>query len=367
MRVLHVTSTFPRADGDTTGPFLADLVAAQRDAGIDVSVLAPHAPGVSSSVEGVPVRRFRYGPVRLERLAYGPGLLAVGRTASGSAMIPAYLAAMAAATRAEVRRLRPDVVHAHWWLPGGLAAALQPTPFVLTLHGSDVAIAPRLRRLARWVLSRAAAVVAVSDALAEEAAQTIGGPAVGVAPMPVVIAPASMPGPPRSGLLAVGRLTPEKGFDVLIDAMARIRPDTTLDVIGDGPLMAGLRARATDRVRFLGALPRAEYHARLRAASALVVPSRREGLGLVAVEAILAGTPVVASAVGGLPSVVCADGGILVPPDDAVALAHALDHVSSLLPPGPLALAAAARHEPAAVVRAHLALYEQAAGSLRGS
>jgi glycosyltransferase involved in cell wall biosynthesis len=270
-------------------------------------------------------------------------------------MIPAYVAAMAAAVRREVRRWRPDVVHAHWWFPGGFAAVLGRTPLVVTLHGSDVALARRARPLARWVLSRASAVVAVSAALAAEASDVTGIGSIGVAPMPVVIEPGASG--PRAGILAVGRLVPEKGFDVLIDAMAMTQSGVTVDVIGDGPLAATLRARATPRVRFLGALPRAEYHARLRRASALVVPSRREGLGLVAVEAVLVGTPVIASAVGGLPSVVDADGGILVPAGDPVALAAALDRAASLAPPGPAAIAAAARHEPARVAALHHELY----------
>ncbi|HEY2430347.1 MAG TPA: glycosyltransferase, partial [Acidimicrobiales bacterium] len=118
MRVLHVTSTFPRSDGDFTGPFMAGLCVAERDAGLEVRVVAPHAAGVGE-VGGLAVRRFRYGPSRAEILAYRGGLLAAARSPAGGAMIPPYLAAMTAVTVAEVRRWRPDVVHAHWWFPGG--------------------------------------------------------------------------------------------------------------------------------------------------------------------------------------------------------------------------------------------------------
>ena len=362
MKVLHVTSTFPRRDGDTVGPYLADLVAAERTAGLEVRVLAPHARDTAALVAGVPVRRFRYGPVGLERLAYGAGLLATSRTAAGAAMVPPYLAAFVAACRSEAGRWEPDVIHAHWWFPGGLAAALSGRPYVVTLHGSDVALARRMRPLARAVLTRAAAVVAVSRALAEEAAAVTGVTGIGVAAMPVVLTPPSGPArAARGGLLAVGRLAPEKGFDVLVDAMDLTGSDVTVDVIGEGPMGAALRHRAGPRVRFLGALPRAEYHERLRAARALVVPSRREGLGLVAVEAVLVGTPVIASAVGGLPAVLDADGGVLVPPDDPAALARAMDAAASLPAPGPGALRAAAAHDPATVAARHLALYEDAA------
>ena len=382
MKVLHVTSTFPRHDDDTTGPFLADLALAEQDAGIEVRVLVPHAAGLSRSglVRGVEVRRFRYGPARTERLAYGAGLLASTRSASGLAQVPPFLTSMIAATAVETRRWRPDVVHAHWWFPGGLAAALGARaagrPYVVTLHGSDVALAKRrgLRSVAKWVVGGAADVVAVSEALAGEAESVLSLPPgqVGVAAMPVVVPPPTTPrripdGPLR--LVAVGRLAPEKGFDVLLDALSTLGVDFSLDVLGEGPMEPDLRRRAANLpVTFRGAVPRREYHAIVRDADALVAPSRREGLGLVAVEAVLLGTPVVASSVGGLPSVLGAGpgslgrvpGGWLVPPEDPPALAAALRGTRALGPPGPEAVAAAARHSPEAVAARHLSLYQAA-------
>ncbi|HVM65137.1 MAG TPA: glycosyltransferase, partial [Acidimicrobiales bacterium] len=188
MRVLHVTSTYPRAPGDGTGPFLADLVAALRDAGAEVRVVAPHGPGVVP-MDGVV--RFRYGPAGAEVLAYRGGLPAAVR-GPGAVMVAPYLAAMAGVAGREARRWRPDVVHAHWWLPGGMAAlpagAAARAPVVITLHGSDVALAHRVRPLARAVARRAAAVTAVSVALAEEASELLGLD-VAVTAMPVVAGP----------------------------------------------------------------------------------------------------------------------------------------------------------------------------------
>ena len=124
-------------------------------------------------------------------------------------------------------------------------------------------------------------------------------------------------------------------------------------------------------VDFLGGLAPAERDRRVAAADALVAPSRREGLGLAAVEAILLGTPVVASHTGGLPGVLGepigsspgrgqarrTPGGLLVAPEDAEGLAVALELVAGLPAPGGAALVAAGRHDPATVAARHVELY----------
>lgn len=371
MRVLHVTSSFPRSPGDSQAPYLADLVGALSDAGQDVAVLSPHGPGlpVDDLIGGVQVHRFRYAPARGEVLAYRGGLMGTAATPAGAAALPGFLASFAAAVSSAVRRFRPDVVHAHWWLPAGLAAvsAARGVPVVVTCHGSDVHLAGRrpAGAIARRVLRRATLAAAVSGPLAGEVAALSGRDDILVLRMPVVAGrrpPLPQPPAPPLRLLAAGRLSPEKGFDVAVVAVSRLAAaglDVTLDLYGDGPRRQDLEeaAAAGGAVVVHPALPRDRLWAAMDGAHAVVVPSRREGLGLVAVEALARHRPVVASAVGGLTDAVHppADG-ILVPPDDETALAAALSRLPLSVPEG----RAVADHDPERVVAAHLAAYHQA-------
>ena len=375
MRVLQLTSSFPRRAGDASGTFILDITATLAAQGLDVHVVAPHDAGAATAEElqGVHVERFRYAPDRLERLAHDGGILANLRYPSRTLLVPPFLLAYARASLSAVQRLRPDVIHAHWWFPGGVMGAIASlvtrVPLVITLHGSDVHIAerPGLRKLARLTLRRAAVVGVVSEALRREAIDllNVDSEKVVVLRMPLQMpAPATVetpPDPPPLRLVCVGRLAREKGFGVLLDAMRMLDVPVSLDVFGDGPSRAELEsaARGLD-VTFHGFRPRAELADALASAHALAVPSLREGLGMVALEALAVGRPVIASGTGGLVEVVVdGDDGILVPPGDPVALAAALRRLPL---PAPKA-SAVDRHRPASVAQAHADAYRRAIGS----
>jgi glycosyltransferase involved in cell wall biosynthesis len=374
VRVLQVTSSFPRRRGDVSGVFIADITSTLAAEGVDVHVIAPHDAGAARDevVDGVHVHRFRYAwPASLEVLAHRGGILAALRYPSRALLVPPFLLCYLISTVRRTKQLRPDVLHAHWWFPGGVVAAvaslLTGTPLVITLHGSDVHIAerPGLRKLARLTLRRASVVGVVSEALRREARDLLDVPAekLVVLRMPVQMpAPAtheSPADPPPLRLVCVGRLAREKGLGVLLEALHELDDDVEVDVFGDGPARAELEAAAAvfgGRVRFHGARPRREIADNLARSHALVVPSLREGLGMVALEALAVGRPVIASGVGGLvETVVDGDDGILVPPGDPAALAAALRR----LPLPPPKAAAVARHRPSAVARAHVEAYER--------
>jgi glycosyltransferase involved in cell wall biosynthesis len=137
--------------------------------------------------------------------------------------------------------------------------------------------------------------------------------------------------PPHT-IVSVARLVPWKGMRELIDAVAQVRkevPDATLIIIGDGPERAALEAHArdtaADSVQFLGALSHPETLANMRAASVFALNSTYEGLSHVLIEALLFGTPIVASDAGGNPELITNEqNGLLVPTGDTQALTQAL-------------------------------------------
>jgi glycosyltransferase involved in cell wall biosynthesis len=372
VKVLHLTSSFPRREGDHHAPFMAELVRAQRQAGIEAVVLAPHGAGLArfEVMGGCPVHRFRYAPSALEVLGYRGGLISTVRTPLGMAVLPGFLAAFTAAAVRLARREQVDLIHAHWWLPGGLvgsvAARCSGLGLVLTCHGSDVALASRgpLRPLARSVLGSALSLAAVSGPLAEQV-ELLSGRAVQVLrmPLPAPVVP-PLPLPPvhkEEGLrlLCVGRLSREKGFDVAIEAVKRLRAGgarVSLDIVGEGPQGDALAAQAGQGIALLGPLAPRQLRLAFDAAHAVVVPSRHEGLGLVALEALARRRPVIAARVGGLVEVVGDGDGLLVAPGDPVALAEAIARLPLPEPTG----AALAAHEPARVGQDHLVAYQEA-------
>ncbi len=344
MRVLFLAHSFPRFSGDAAGSFLLRLAVALEGEGVQVTAIAPGAPGLAphETLDGIAVHRFRYAPRRWERLAY-TGTMAADVRASWAAKLAlgGFLTSSLWCTLRQARVVAPHVLHAHWWFPGGVvgrwASVFTQTPLVTTVHGTDVRLArtsAAARAFLQPVVRRSAAVTAVSRWLADQLHQVAPGVTPAVSPMPVdteSFTPGRVPEAPRSRLLYVGRLTRQKGVATLVRALAGLRRPVELDIVGAGPEDDMLRALARElsvssRIHWHPPMPQPQLVDWYRRAAAVVIPSVDEGLGLVAAEALLCQSPVIASRSGGLTDIVRdGDTGILVPPADAAALATAID------------------------------------------
>jgi glycosyltransferase involved in cell wall biosynthesis len=295
MKVVVLTTSYPRGPDDVAGVFVRDAVEHLRAADVDVTVVSPAS--------------FRhYG------LAYGAGIVGNMRRRPWKALlVPLFLASYALAARRAASDA--DLVHAHW-LPSALPAAATRRPFVVQLWGTDVELSRRAPWAARRLLRRTRLVLCPSQALAAEA-RALGARDVRVVPGGVEIPETVGPPDEPPHVLFVGRLSEEKGVEELLEATAGL-PRV---VVGDGPL----RDRVPDAVGFVPPAGLGPFYER---AAVVVCPSRREGYGVVAREAMAHGRPVVATAVGGLVEAV-EDGetGLLVPPRDAAALRLALERL----------------------------------------
>lgn len=328
MRILILTHNYPRFAGDPAGAYVARLAAAAAGAGHPVQVLAPHVAGTkeveqeTGGPERPSVHRFRYAPEALERVGYRGDVRS--RTLFSPLtllLLPFFLTAFKRAARQLVQNFRPDVVHAHWWFPGGWIASGLQVPYVITSHGSDARLldrGPWFRRAALPVFRGAGRVTAASRFLAGDLERRVAGLSVVVTPMPVDVdgfsAAFKTPRvvPPR--ILYAGNLVAGKGVDVLLRAIAELRQRSgpfRVKILGEGSELSSLKALAAQLgiaadVDWSPFVPQDRMPAEYGAATVTVLPSRgqAEGLGLTLVEALLAGSAVVGTPAGGIPEVI---------------------------------------------------------------
>ena len=242
---------------------------------------------------------------------------------------------------AEVQPQFSDVVHAHGvraaWV-AALAHRRRPFPLLFTAHNLvEPSAAARLGL--SFVSRRCTQIVAISQAVADSLA-ACGAPRSKIVVVPNGISAddfrldAGSRANARAAfslsesafvVAAAARFSAEKGLDVLLQA-ARQRKQMTIVIAGDGPLLAALSRRLPPNVKLLGRVD--DVRPLLAAADVFAVPSRREGQGIAALEAMAAGVPVAASRVGGLAEMLTnGETALLVPPDDPEALAAAFSRL----------------------------------------
>jgi glycosyltransferase involved in cell wall biosynthesis len=349
LRIAILGSTYPRSQTDHEVPWLRESVRRLAARGHKVTVIAPAYLGLKDhEIDGVQVRRFRYAPARWEMLTHGEGAPnKLKRNPLLKLLSLSYLVSGAWAAWKTCRRERIDVLHVHWPFPHGLMALL-PGWFlrckvVYSCHSAEFALAAG-SKLATSVLAfclhRSFAITANSAHTAGLVRQVSGREAQ-IIPWGATIRvdPAAQPVPQDPPLLLFsGRLIERKGVDFLLKAMPAIlcRQKVRLVITGDGHCRAEWERLARSlgldgAVAFAGFVSNAELSTLFRSCSIYVHPAiydskgDTEGLGVVLVEALSNGRPVVASAVGGIGDVI-KDGvtGLLVPEKNPEAIAKAV-------------------------------------------
>ena len=324
-----------------------------------VDVVLPHHPEFRYPPgPGVEFFPYRYSASeRLTPWGFGSSLSGSSRVRTQTALIlPAVVLSLRRRVSSLLRERAYDVVHANWLVPNAWAVVgatrRRTVPLVITLHGSDVAIAERnglVRHLARQAISAAGAITAVSEDLRERVEKMGADPTItrtvhlGVdtdqfAPRNVDPSVRARLGAPAGALLvvAVGRLLEVKGFRYLIEAAATVS-DVHIAIVGEGELRDDLvkLARSSEAsVTFTGNLDRAAVSEALAASDVVAVPSvtgpagNVDGLPTTLLEALASGRAVVASAVGGIPEVVSdRENALLVREKDVSGLARAIVEV----------------------------------------
>lgn len=354
--LLVTASTFPRWEGDSEPRFVYDLSQRLTET-FKVIVLAPHAAGAKTDElwTGIQVHRYRYAPETWETLAYNGGITAnLKQTPWKVLLLPLFFAGQWWALRQLLKTYPVTTVHAHWLIPQGLIAALalwgksEKPALICTSHGGDLfglqgTISTHLKR---WVVQRCQALTVVSHAMLAPIHALVGTnpPPISVIPMGTDLQQTFIPCPKvnraPNQLLFVGRLVEKKGLPYLLHALQQLlphHPDLQLVVAGSGPAQAELMQLSEtlgihQQVRFVGRMEHANLVQLYQTSTLAVFPfiqaadGDMEGLGLVMIEAMGCGCPVLASDLPAVRDVIHhGETGQLVAAADSTALAKAIE------------------------------------------
>ena len=385
MKVLVIGSVYPRFQEDAEVPWLRTSIAHLKKAGVEIQVLAPAYKGLKShDIDGTHVNRFRYAPASWEILTHEEG--APSKMASKPWLqllaIPYIINGFFQCIRI-CRKWRPDVIHAHWPFPHAYialgAAKLFKIPLVLNFHGAELLLIRKkkwVKPLLKFAIGQAQAIFANSSFTAgkikalrnvdvewspygttletrDERRKTKEG-----AGLPLASAADAASATPSSGgtpqrpephainnkfkILFVGRHIERKGICYLIEAAKYLPRDKfEIRIVGVGDLTEQLKQQAAAvndgaEIIFTGKLSPEDLANEYKTANVFTLPAivdhkgDTEGLGVVLIEAMELGLPIVASNVGGIPDVVVdGESGILVPEKDPAALADAFKRLEA--------------------------------------
>lgn len=355
-RILITASTFPRYSGDTEPRFVLDL-AKELQKYFDVTVLVPAAPDAleKEMLEGVNVERYHYFPFHKYEVLCYPGAIVprIREKKRRVILVPFLFLGLYMAIKKRIKDY--DCVYANWLIPQGVVQSFFSKPYLLTGHGGDVTSLNQgfIRTLKRRAVRNAKAVTVVSKDLKKEVINLFPKKEQEMITKKIVIQPMGCQIERFSVIykntdfwkqgeekvvLFVGRLAEKKGVTYLIEAMKRVK--AKLVIVGEGPLRGELQEQVKrqllgDKVIFMGARSHDELPEIYASADVFVTPSitakdkDKEGFGLVILEAMASGVPVVASQSGGITEIIVHEhNGLLSKEKDSKSLA---DNINRLL------------------------------------
>ena len=356
-KVLVIGSVYPRFHEDAEVPWLRTSIAHLKKAGLDIQVLAPAYKGLKShEIDGVKVNRFRYAPAKWEFLTHEEG--APSKMANKPWLqllaIPYIISGFFKCIKI-CRKFKPDIIHAHWPFPHAYialgAAKLFKIPLVLNFHGAELLLIRKkkwVKPLLKFAISQAQAVFANSSFTASKI-KALRNVDVEWSPYGTTLETGTGNAEPhpvqgKFKILFVGRHIERKGIRYLIEAAKYLpRDQFEIRIVGVGDLTDELKKLALEsatpnsaEIIFTGKLSPEALANEYKSANVFTLPAivdskgDTEGLGVVLIEAMELGLPIVASNVGGIPDVVI-DGetGILVPEKDPEALASAYKRLAA--------------------------------------
>ena len=334
--VLVTTSTFPRWQKDNEPRFVYDL-SKRLTTEFNIIILAPHATGaaIEEQWNGMQIYRYRYAPEKWQTLTYNGGISAnLKQNPWKFLLLPLFFLGQWWALRKVLHHYNVDTIHAHWLIPQGLVAAFTLLDYrkniklVCTSHGGDLfGLQGKISTLLkRWVINHCHALTVVSQAMLIKAKELTYNQyqAIHVIPMGTDLTHTFVPNPnikrATNQLLFVGRLVEKKGLTYLLQALQQLQPNfpnLELIIAGSGPLKNQLieqiqQLGIAHQVKFVGRLTHTELVTLYQTATLAVFPfiqtqdGDMEGLGLVMVEAMGCGCPVIASDLPAVRDVICA-------------------------------------------------------------
>lgn len=349
MKVAFIASTYPRYDEDVAVPWLRQEVRALAERGHEIVVFAPSYKGQKSHMlDGVRVERFRYFLASKEDLTHDSGAPSKVHKLGYFALAAFYVLRGTLAFTVLQKKEKFDIVHVHWPFPHAnflrLIERNRKFGVVLNFHGAELALAKKygfVRRNLGKAVQNSDAVITNSQFTEKKVKEAVGETSIDIIPFGCPIEMNTVP--ERSGsdtpkILFVGRFIERKGIEYLIDAFDLIRKECAAEllIVGSGFLEESLAQKIDEMalgesVKLMTRVGNDEIAELYASASVFVLPAiidskgDTEGLGVVLIEALTFGLPVVASNVGGIPDVII-DGktGLLVPEKSPVLLKEAI-------------------------------------------